>query len=251
MATEQRQMEILKALEQEQRVESARLAARFDVSEDTIRRDLRSLSDAGLIRRIYGGAVPQTPVATTYSGRIGESIEAKHAIVREALKLVKPKQTIFLDGGTTVEALARALPTDLPLNVITHSPPAASALIDKPLVEVVVLGGRLLRDAAVTVGTEVVTGYGRCRADICFLGAASVDAEIGVGVFSHEDAELKRAMIQAAAAVVLLASADKIGTRAPFLIGPVSVVDHLITESSAPSKQLEMIRSACRTVITV
>jgi len=166
----------------------------------------------------------------------------KNAIAQAAAKMIRPGQTILLDAGTTVAALAAHLPADMPLTVVTHSLPVASALIDKPSIEVVVLGGRLLRESAAMGGAEVVTEYGRCRADLCFLGVASVDSEIGLGVFNHEDAEVKRAMLAGSAEVIALASADKIGTTAPFLIGPVSVLDHLITETSAPADQINMIR---------
>jgi DeoR/GlpR family transcriptional regulator of sugar metabolism len=244
MLTEERKTLILRALQEDRRVRAGELAARFGVSEDTIRRDLRSLADAGLIRRVYGGAVPPTPVSKTYTGRVGQSVQAKSAIVEAAVKLVQPRQTILLDGGTTVAALAVSLPRDVPLTVVTHSLPAAAALIDKPLVEVVVLGGRLLHEAATMVGAEVVSGYGRCRADLCFLGLASIDAEIGIGVFNYEDAEVKRAMLGAAAEVVALGSAEKVGTTSPFLVGPVSVVDHLITEAAASPEQVARIREA-------
>jgi DeoR/GlpR family transcriptional regulator of sugar metabolism len=242
---------IVQALKDGQRLRAAELAARFGVSEDTIRRDLRSLADSGLIRRVYGGALPQTPVAATFAGRLGQSVDAKNAIVHAAVKLVRPRQTILLDAGTTVAALAANLPGDVPLTVVTHSLPAASALVDKPSIEVVVLGGRLLRDSAAMVGAEVVNAYGRCRADLCFLGVASIDSEIGLGVFNHEDAEVKRAMLVGSAEVIALASADKIGTAAPFLIGPVSVLDQLITETSAPADQINMIREKQITVTVV
>jgi DeoR/GlpR family transcriptional regulator of sugar metabolism len=242
LLTEERKSLILKALESGHRVRANELSARFGVSEDTIRRDLRSLADSGLIRRVYGGAVPHTPVATTFTGRIGQSIEAKNAIVRAALKLVQPRQTILLDAGTTVAALAAGLPSDISLTVVTHSLAVATALIDKPLIEAIVLGGRLLRESAAMVGAEVVSAYARCHADLCFLGVASVDSEIGLGVFNHEDAEVKRAMLSAAAKVIALASAEKIGTTAPFLIGPVSLLDQVITEATASSDQIGMIR---------
>jgi DeoR/GlpR family transcriptional regulator of sugar metabolism len=75
-----------------------------------------------------------------------------------------------------------------------------------------------------------------------FVGVASVDSEIGLGVFNRDEADVKRAMLAGSAQVIALTSADKIGTTAPFLIGPVSVLDHLITETFAPVDQINMIR---------
>jgi DeoR/GlpR family transcriptional regulator of sugar metabolism len=250
LSTKARQSSILQALQAGSRVRAGELAARFGVSEDTIRRDLRSLADHGLIRRVYGGAVPQTPVADTFAGRTGQSVEAKNAIVQEALKLIKPGQTILLDAGTTGAALAASLPSNMALTIVTHSLPAASALAGKPMIEVIVLGGRLMPESVATGGAEAVAGYGRCRADLCFLGVASIDSEIGLGVFKHEDAEVKRAMLGAASTVIALASAEKLGTAAPFLIGPVSVLDQLITEASAPADQIALIR-AKEVIVTI
>jgi DeoR/GlpR family transcriptional regulator of sugar metabolism len=230
MLSSERKERIFEELSRDRRVRASELAARFGVSEDTIRRDLRALADEGRIRRVYGGAVPLTPVAATYTGRTRESVDAKSTIARAAMAYLKPGQTVFFDAGTTAVTIAAQLPPDLRLTVVTHSLPVASALVEKPLVEVVVLGGRLLHESAAMVGAEVVNGYGRCRADLCVLGTASVHPEVGLGVFHHDDAEAKRAMVNAAAEVMLVAAGEKFGTAAPFLIGPLSILDRIVTD---------------------
>lgn len=238
MLASERKDEILRALERDQRVQAGELAARFGVSEDTIRRDLRSLADEGRIRRVYGGAVPPSPIAATYAGRVAESVGAKDAIARAAVRTLRAGQTLFLDAGTTAAAVARHLPVDLPLTVVTHSIPAAAALLEKPRAEVVVLGGRLLHAAAAAIGSDVVDGYRRCRADLCVLGVASVHPTVGLGVFQHDDAEVKRAMIASATEVMAVAAGEKFGTAAPFLVGPLSALDRLVTDADPDAELL-------------
>jgi len=85
-------------------------------------------------------------------------------------------------------------------------------------------------------GAETIDGYRRIRADLCVLGTASVHPDIGLGVFSHEDAEVKRAMVGAAAEVMVVAAGEKLGTTAPFLVGPLSLVDRLVTDGAAPDE---------------
>ena len=233
MLNAERRGKILEALSRDQRVLASELASNFGVSEDTIRRDLRELAEEGLLRRVYGGAVPRSPASLTYSRRKGESTTAKEAIARAAIRFFKDGQVVFFDAGTTALEVASHLPQDLKLTVVTNSLPVGTALADHRSARVIVLGGSLMRETLATVGFETVDGYRRVRADVCVLGVASVHPEVGLGVFFHEDAEVKRAMIAAAAEVMVVASSDKLGTSAPFLVGPLSIVDRLVTDGSA------------------
>ncbi|NRD49632.1 DeoR/GlpR transcriptional regulator [Corallococcus exiguus] len=235
MVTQERHKRILELLARDQRVAASALAEEFSVSEDTIRRDLRELAEEGLLRRVYGGAVPRTPISPTYAGRREESVAAKSAIAATVAGLLRPGQLIFLDAGTTATAVASQLPADLKLTVVTHSLPVASVLAEHPLVDVILLGGRLLKDSLSLAGPETVEGYRKFRADLCVLGTASVHPELGLGVFSHEDAEVKRAMVAAATEVIVIAAGEKLCTTAPYVVGPLSLIDRLVTDAPAPA----------------
>ncbi len=230
MLNAERRDRILEVLGRDQRVLASELASHFGVSEDTIRRDLRELAEAGLLRRVYGGAVPRSPASPTYARRKDESTSAKAAIARAAVKFLRDGQVAFLDAGTSAMEVAVHLPHDLKLTVVTNSVPVASALADHPNARVVLLGGTLLKETLGTVGPEVIDGYRRVRADVCVLGAASLHPDVGVGVFFHEDAEVKRAMVASAAEVMVVAASDKLGTSAPFVVGPLSIVNRLVTD---------------------
>ncbi len=244
MLTEERRRRILETLASDQRVVASALAGAFGVSEDTIRRDLRELAEEGLLRRVYGGAVPRSPTAPTYAGRQNQSVEAKSAIAATAARFLRAGQVVFFDAGTTARAVATQVPKDLALTVITHSLPVAAVLAEHPTVEVIVLGGRLLKESQAMVGAETVDGYRRIHADLCVLGTASVHPDIGLGAFVHEDAEVKRAMVGAAAEVMVVAAGEKLGTTSPYLIGPLSLVDRLVTDSAAPDEVLQSLSHA-------
>ena len=147
MLTEERRQVILDRLASDGKIVAAELSASLDVSPDTLRRDLRELADAGLLRRVHGGALPAVVGARSYAVRREQAPAAKAAIARATIRLLRDGQVIMLDAGTTTLEVARHLPPDLDATVVTNSPPIAVALADHATVEVVVLGGMLVKDA--------------------------------------------------------------------------------------------------------
>jgi DeoR/GlpR family transcriptional regulator of sugar metabolism len=128
----QRQSLIQDRLRQSGRVLAVDLAQEFNVSEDTIRRDLRELAAAGLCERVYGGALPVAPGGTTLSQRAGEAPGRKAALAAAAVPLLTPGMTVFFDASSTNLAIARALPAGLELTAVTNTPLIAAVLMEKP-----------------------------------------------------------------------------------------------------------------------
>jgi DeoR/GlpR family transcriptional regulator of sugar metabolism len=244
MLNAERRTIILEALGRDGRVVASELSARFGVSEDTVRRDLRELAEEGLLMRVYGGAVRKSPVSRAYSRRKTEFLPAKSAIGEAAVKLIREGQVLFIDGGTTPLEVAIHLPPDLRVTIVTHSLPVASALAEHPNAQVIVLGGSLYRDSLVMVGATTAEAYRQIHADLCVLGIASIHPRIGLGVLNQEEAEVKRAMLAGAAEVMVVASGEKLNTVAPFLIGPVSLVTRLVTDPEVPDEALQAYREA-------
>ncbi len=238
MLTAERRRSIMQTLQREGKVLSSELSKVLHVSEDTIRRDLNELAAAGELQRVHGGALPRSPASASFTERQQQAPEAKAAIAQAAVGLIRQDQVIILGGGTTSLQVAQHLPPDLRVTVITHSPPVALALAEHPTVEVIVIGGRLYKHELVTVGASTVEAYRTIRADLCFLGIGSLHPEVGISTFDLEEAYVKRAMIASAAEVVAVASADKLGTAAPYIVGPLSDLTHLITERSVPNEVL-------------
>jgi DeoR/GlpR family transcriptional regulator of sugar metabolism len=121
---------------------------------------------------------------------------------------------------------------------VTNSVPVAAALIYHPEIEVQVLGGRLKKDAQAMVGVPVVEALRQLRADLCVLGVCSLHPDIGISMLDVEEAYVKRAMIEQAAEVVAVAAAAKLGTAAPYVIGPLSALTYLVTDGSIEQQVL-------------
>jgi DeoR/GlpR family transcriptional regulator of sugar metabolism len=233
---------ILERIRRDGRVLSRGLAQEFDTSEDTIRRHLRELSDAGLCMRVHGGAVRPSPASGSFSRRLKEDVGAKSRLATAAADQVEDGQTIFIDAGTTNLELARALP-DLPLTIITNAPAIAAALVDRPSFSVVILGGPVRRQTGAVAGTEALASIRVIRPDITFLGACAIDPEEGVAAFDPEDAEVKRALVACSRSLTILAAAGKIGAGAPYIVCPVDAIDRLVVEAGID----EAVASAFRT----
>lgn len=249
MLTAERQQYILTTLQREGKVVASELSTALDVSEDTIRRDLRKLAEAGLLQRVHGGALPRSPATASYAVRQTQATLAKAAIARAAVQLVQHGQVIILDGGTTTLQVAQHLPADLQATVITNSPPIAMALADHPTVEVIVIGGRLYKTSPATIGALALETVRMTRADLCMLGICSLHPEVGITVPDLEEAYVKRAIIASAGEVVALASAEKLGTAATYTVGPLTELTHLVTEPGVPDELLEPYRNLGITVI--
>ncbi|HEX3802575.1 MAG TPA: DeoR/GlpR family DNA-binding transcription regulator [Solirubrobacteraceae bacterium] len=244
MLTVERQTAIVELLRQRGRVLANDLSAELGVSADTIRRDLRELDELGLLRRVHGGALPRTGDAAPFAARARRAPEAKASIARRAAELIHDGQVVILDGGTTTVEVARALRPNLRATIVTTSPPVAVALSEHHGVDIAVIGGTLRRDALVTVGAETVDALRMIRADVVMLGVCGLHPELGVTANDLEETQVKRAMINGAAAVVALADHDKLGTARPVFVAPIDVITALITDSDVNDQSLDPYRAA-------
>lgn len=233
----QRHALIQQRLLAEGRVLALDLAEQLNVSEDTIRRDLRDLAAAGLCTRVYGGALPLPPTPGTLAERRGEAPDRKWRLAQAAANLVQADMVLFIDAGSTNLAIAEALP-DLPLTVATNAPAIALALLERPRIEVILIGGRIDRGAGASLGAKTLRDAELIRSDLCFLGACGVDAEAGITAFSYEEAEFKRAIAVMSKAVVVAATSEKLATAAPFSMLPAAHLSHLVVEHDAAAAQL-------------
>jgi DeoR/GlpR family transcriptional regulator of sugar metabolism len=249
MLMAERQQYILTTLQRQGKVIASELSGALDVSEDTIRRDLRKLAEAGLLQRVHGGALPSSPAAASYAVRQQLASSAKATIARAAAGLVQPGQVVIMDGGTTTLQVVDYLPLELQATVITNSPPIAVALAAHPGVEVIVVGGRLYKDSLVSIGVAAVETLRMVRADLCMLGICSLHPDVGISVPELEEAYVKRVMISSAAEVAALASSEKLGTAATYTVGPLTELTHLVTEPDLPDELLAPYRALGITVI--
>lgn len=242
MLTAERKRWLLDVLKAEGKLLASDLSKRLGVSEDTVRRDLRELDRAGLLQRVHGGALPRSRTSIHYAEREKESTDAKRQIGAAAARLLRPSELVVLDGGTTPLAVAEHLPADLAVTIATHSLPALEVLSRHAQADCIVVGGRLFKAARVAVGTAAVDAYRLLRPDCCVLGAAGVHPEAGITTFDGEEAAVKRAMVEHAARVIVVAASEKLGTVAPYLLIPITRVTQLVTDRGATADDLRPLR---------
>ena len=241
MLSSQRKSEILDRVSRTGTVVGAELAEEWNVSEDTIRRDLRELAAQGAIQRVHGGAVRVSPAAADYATRTNVATDAKVAVARAAVVLIEPGQTVFLDGGTTTREMCRAFPDALAATVVTHSPTVAVELVDKPSIDVLLIGGTLHRHSLVSVGAVALEYINAVAVDTFFLGVSGVHPEQGLTTGDAEEAAIKRAISRRASDTYVLASSEKIGAALPHRVVEVGDVVGAITDhtDAATLAQLE------------
>ncbi len=249
MLTSERKAHILSTLQRERRVVAKAVSRELGLSEDTIRRDLRELAEAGLLQRVHGGALPASPALADLAGRQKIGLDGKTAIARRAARLVRPGQVVFVDGGTTATLLARHLAHDLKATVVTHSPNVAVELAGHEAVDIILIGGPLFRHSMVATGAEAAEAIARIRADLYFMGVTGVHPEAGLTTGNAEEAAIKRLLIRQSAETVVLASREKLGAASPFLVAPLSAVDALVVEAALPEALLVPFRRQGVTVI--
>jgi DeoR/GlpR family transcriptional regulator of sugar metabolism len=231
---EERQRAILSLLERDGRVLAADLARSFRTSEDTIRRDLRELAATGRVQRVHGGAVRRIATPWPYIEREASDLARKQAIARAAAGLIRPREVVLVDAGSTNLAVMHCLPEDLDATIVTNSPAIAAALLGRERIEVIVLGGTLSHRAGAVTGAGVTELIRRVRADLCLLGTCSLSADDGMASLFADDAVVKRAMIEVSGRVATAVLTEKLGAAAPFTIAPLAALDQLVIEADAP-----------------
>jgi DeoR/GlpR family transcriptional regulator of sugar metabolism len=250
MLSAQRKALLLERLRRDGRLVAKDVAAELDLSEDSIRRDLRELAAAGLCQRVYGGALPASPAVADYAARQQVEPDSKRRVAQRAADLVESGMSIILDGGTTTLALVAALPDTLACTVITHSPTIATALVAHPGIEVLLIGGKLYKHSAVTCGAAAVEAAQAYSADLFFLGVTGVHPRAGLTTGDADEAAMKRALAARAADTWALASIEKMGAASPYLVLPAGGVTGIITDSPTTSPVVTELRNLGVTVHT-
>jgi DeoR/GlpR family transcriptional regulator of sugar metabolism len=233
MLTAHRKQQILSLLKRDGQVIAKEVSQSMGVSEDTIRRDLREMAQDGLLQRVHGGALPASPAVADFAGRELLRHEGKVAIGRAAASIIKPGQVVILDGGTTAREIARHLPLELKATIVTHSPTIALELINHPVLEVILIGGRLFKHSVVSVGAATIETIGQIHADTFFMGVTGVHPKTGLTTGDYEEAAVKRALSHAAADTVVLASSEKLNAASPYWVIGLEEISGIITERAA------------------
>lgn len=237
---QQRQARIRQLLQENGRVVCAELASQMQVSEHTIRRDLQELSNAGLCKKVYGGAVLQLPEAGSFHSRKAKNSSEKDKIAQQCAALVKPDTCIFIDSGTTNLAIARALPADIRITAVTNSPEIAVELMTRPQSEVILLGGQIHQATGGCVGSGAVAQIQAMLFEQVFIGGCAMDPDVGLTGFDFADCEFKKAVLKQSNQTVVALTADKLPGVARYVVARPQDLDVIIVEANTS----DVLRSA-------
>ncbi len=245
-----RREELLRRLLAQGYVSSAQLASELDVSEMTIRRDLRQLDLEGHARRVVGGAsLPDwAGQGTPFEERNRVDSVAKQDIAAACAAYLGGVATLALDAGTTVAPLAGLIEPGT--TVITHSVPIITVATARDDLNLIALGGSYQNDTRSFAGPITCNTLQALSADVAVLSATGVGAS-GMLCANTLDAEIKREMAGISARTILLVDHTKFGIRAPIRFGTLDLIDVVFTDSLAPAEHIRMLRLAGVEVIVV
>lgn len=235
MLAAERQNQILQRSQAEGAVRTTGLARDFGVTEETIRRDLEKMADAGLVQRIHGGATALDFAGREFTHTDREVLqrEEKQAIARVAAAMIQPHETIFLDASSTALQLAWALPEALAVRVVTYSLPVIERLQNHGNVELVSLGGTYQADGRRFGGLLVEQNLASFGVDRFFFSGKGFREGQGVSEANEEQASLKQFALRYANWSALLLDRTKLGISSNYFFARVHELSAIISDSEA------------------
>lgn len=226
-----RQAEILEIAKSEGRVQVEELAARFSVTPQTIRKDLNDLCEGRVLSRVHGGAIfPSGTENVKYEARRSIAAPEKQAIGRAAADLIPSNTSLFINIGTTTEAVGEALLDHHELMVITNNINVANRLRIYPSIEVVIAGGVVRGSDGGIVGEAAVDFIRQFKVDYAVIGASAIDHDGALLDFDFREVKVAQAIIANARHVILVSDSSKFQRTAPVRIGHLSQVHTFITD---------------------
>lgn len=244
MYAEERRQAMAELARREGRVDVAGLAERFEVTTETVRRDLTDLEHRGVVRRVHGGAIPVERFRTelAVSEKATRMADEKQRIAKQALHYVPQGGTILLDAGTTTLALARQLPTEIDVTVVTNDVSIALELANRPNVNVLLIGGRLRKNVLANVDDWALRTLGDLSVDVAFIATNGVSVARGLSTPDVAEAATKRAMVAAGRRVVLLADHTKISDEHFVRFADLADIDVFVTDVGLSDDETERFR---------
>lgn len=261
MFAEERHSKTAELVSTRGRVGVNELAELFSITQETVRRDLATLEEAGQLRRVHGGAVGVdrlTRSELSLSERQAQHLDEKQRIAAAALALIPaaPTASILLDAGSTTAALAERLASWSPANpgdellVITNSLPTAASLSTNAHLLLDIVGGRVRGLTSAVVGARATEQLGALRPDVAFIGTNGIHADFGLSTPDPVEAATKTAMVRAARQVVVLADPSKFGAETLVRFATLEEIDTVVT-TAAPDPELAAALAAAGVEVVV
>ncbi len=244
-ASSPRQHDILCLAKQHGRVEVDGLAAHFDVTPQTIRRDLNELCEDGQLQRVHGGAVFPTGAANyAYEQRRQISADGKQRIGARAAALIPDRSSVILNIGTTTEQVANALLRHEEILVVTNNINVANILRESPTAEVIIAGGRVRRSDGGVIGEATMDFMKQFRVDFAVIGASAIDLDGTILDYDYREVRVAQEIMRHARQTILVADRMKFERRAPIRIGSLGDVDMFVTDEPPPPSVATLCRDS-------
>jgi DeoR/GlpR family transcriptional regulator of sugar metabolism len=242
MIREKRFEHIISSLKNAGTVTYSEMSAGLSVSEDTIRRDIDYLHENGLLSKVRGGAILRDKNPLSFQDRTGFKSTEKEVIGMKAQFLLKTGMSVFMDGGTTVCAVAECLPTNASFRVITNNIALVPLLSRFRNIEIIVLGGNYDRDTQTNTGARTCAEAAEFVVDLYLMGTCAISKDFGITAAIREDGAVKQAMLKGSKTVVVLSNSKKTGTSEPFVVCGLDQINVLVTELPSDDPKLDELR---------
>lgn len=245
MNLSQRQQQILQRVQQQGFVSIDDLVASFNVTPQTVRRDINALCDLGVLRRFHGGAgLPSSVENMAYPARQILNLEEKQRIAQLVAQHIPDKSSLFINLGTTTEEVAKALADHTGLRVITNNLNVATLLSDKPGFEVIITGGLVRHRDRGIVGEATVDFIKQFKVDFGVIGISGIDLDGTLLDFDYREVRVSQAIIANSRNVLLVADHSKFSRSAMVRLGHISEVNMLFTDDSPPESMDAVLAAA-------
>ncbi len=235
---------MLEAVREAGSLRTEELAERFDTTLQTVRRDIQRLADAGVLQRFHGGvrAGDSSSRNTAYTERQRAQAQAKRRIARTVAAAIPPGASLFMNVGTTVEAVAAELLHHEGLRVVTNNLHVAQTLAANPNCEVVVAGGAVRHEDLAVVGEAALGFIRQFKVDIGLIGISGIDGDGTLRDFDMREVMVARAIVEQSGQVWLAADHSKFGRPAMIEMAPLRAIHALFTDQPPPAPYDRLLR---------
>jgi DeoR/GlpR family transcriptional regulator of sugar metabolism len=242
MLKEERHTHILTTLGKKGKVNFGSLSKTLKVSEDTVRRDIDSLHSNGLLVKVRGGAISLSRNPLSFQDRTRFLSEEKNVIALKTQQLIKDGQTVFMDGGSTICAIAEHLPADARFRLVSNNMALVPILSKYKHIELILLGGTYDRETAVTTGGQTCREAAKYIADLYLMGTCALHPDLGISAVFQPDGEVKQSMLHNAATTYALANHANLNSTEHYKVCALTDVAGLITDLPSDAPQLDDFR---------
>lgn len=237
-----RQAELVELVQEKGFVTIDALVQHFNVTPQTIRRDLSQLAESGLITRHHGGAEGTSSTAnTSYNSRKIMSLDAKERIANEVVKMIPNGASLFINIGTTTETIARALLSHKALNIVTNDIHVATILAAKEDFTVIIAAGEVRHRDGGIIGEATCDFIGQFKMDFGIIGISGISLDGSLLDFDFREVKVAQAIINNSDSVILAADHSKFGRTAMVKQGNIAQIDHLVTDQTPPAEIVEIL----------